>query len=193
MQRICVFCGSNTGNNPIYIEQAKQLGTTLAKHNISLIYGGTTIGLMGAIADAALAAGGKVIGIIPQRLADKPNMAHPNLTDLHIVESMHQRKAKMAELADGFIALPGGLGTFEELFEMLTWSQLDFHKKSCAVLNINGFYDKLTDFLDSVIAAQFMKPEHRQLLISESDPEQLLEKMQNYQAPTVSKWFNPPK
>ncbi|UYZ82815.1 TIGR00730 family Rossman fold protein [Entomomonas sp. E2T0] len=193
MQRICVFCGSNTGNNPIYIEQAKQLGTTLAKHNITLIYGGTTIGLMGAIADAVLAAGGKVIGIIPQRLADKPNMAHQGLTDLHIVESMHQRKAKMAELADGFIALPGGIGTFEELFEMLTWSQLDFHKKPCAVLNINGFYDKLTDFLDSVIAAQFMKPEHRQLLISESDPKQLLEKMHNYQAPTVSKWFNPPK
>ncbi|MFD1259779.1 LOG family protein [Entomomonas asaccharolytica] len=192
MQRICVFCGSNTGNNPIYIEQAKQLGTTLANHNITLIYGGTTIGLMGAIADAALAAGGKVIGIIPQRLADKPNMAHAKLTDIYIVESMHQRKAKMAELADGFIALPGGLGTFEELFEMLTWSQLDFHKKPCAVLNINGFYDKLTEFLDSVIAAQFMKPEHRQLLISESNPEQLLEKMQNYQAPTVSKWFNPP-
>lgn len=192
MKRICIFCGSNKGNDPVYAEQATLLGQTLAKANIGLVYGGTTAGLMGIVADAALAAGGEVIGIIPERLAEKSAMTHQGLSQLLVVESMHARKAKMAELSDGFIALPGGIGTFEELFEMLTWSQLGFHHKPTGVLNIKGFYDPLIQFLDSVIAAQFMKPEHRQLLINEAAPLKLLEKMRHYQAPTVNKWFDRP-
>lgn len=192
MKRICVFCGSNKGNNSIYAQHAELLGKTLAKEKIALVYGGTTAGLMGIIADAALAEGGEVIGIIPQRLADKSQMTHQGLSELFVVDSMHARKAKMAELSDGFIALPGGIGTFEELFEMLTWSQLGFHHKPTGVLNINGFYDPLMAFLDSVITAQFMKPEHRQLLINEADPQRLLDEMQHYQAPTVNKWFDRP-
>lgn len=190
MQRICIFCGSNKGDDPIYVEQAALLAATLAKQGITIVYGGTTAGLMGVIAEEALANGGKVIGVIPQRLADKKDMSHQGLTELHIVGSMHQRKSKMSELSDGFIALPGGLGTFEELFEMLTWAQLDFHQKPCAIFNINGFYDKLNLFLDDVAEAKFMKPEHRQLLICENNPEQLLEKMFHYQPSTVSKWFD---
>lgn len=192
MKRICIFCGSNKGNTPVYAEQAMLLGQTLAKASIGIIYGGTTAGLMGIVADAALAAGGEVIGIIPERLAEKSAMTHQGLSQLLVVESMHARKAKMAELSDGFIALPGGIGTFEELFEMLTWSQLGFHHKPTGVLNIEGFYDPLIEFLDSVITAQFMKPEHRQLLICETEPLTLLEKMRHYQAPTVNKWFDRP-
>lgn len=189
MQRVGVFCGSNFGSSVVYREHASLLGSFLAQQGVAVVYGGTRVGLMGAVADAALAAGGEVLGVIPQRLADKPNMAHRGLTELYVVESMHERKAKMAELADGFVALPGGLGTFEELFEMLTWSQLGFHCKPAAVLNIDGFYDKLVAFLEGVIGAQFMKPEHRDLLICEADPVVLLERMRGFKAPTVSKWF----
>lgn len=193
MKRICVFCGSNTGNKPIYVEQARQLGAALANHEISIIYGGTTVGLMGAMADAALRGGGEVIGIIPKHLADRPNMTHQNLSEVHIVDSMHQRKAKMAELADGFIALPGGLGTLEELFEMLTWSQLGLHRKPCGILNVNGFYNKLIELIDGAITAQFIKPEHRQLLITDSEPETLIAKMHVYRPPKVNKWFDEQK
>lgn len=191
MKRICVFCGSNTGNDPVYIEQAKQLGSTLAQQNIQLVYGGSSIGLMGAIADATLAACGKVTGIITQALLDKKT-AHSGLTELTVVQTMHERKSMMFNNADGFIALPGGLGTFEELFEILTWAQLGDHTKPCAVLNINGFYNKLIEFLDHSTDQQFMKPEHRNLLITGTEPNELLQKMRDYKAPQVSKWFKAP-
>lgn len=193
MKRLGVFCGSNKGNDAIYLAQAQLLGSTLAKHQIELVYGGTSIGLMGAVADAALAAQGKVIGVIPERLAANKDMAHQGLTELRTVGSMHERKALMFELADGFIALPGGMGTFEELFECLTWAQLGYHQKPCAVLNINGFYDGLINFLGAVTEAQFMKQEHLQLLLVDSQPEALLSKMKSYQAPTVSKWITDPQ
>jgi uncharacterized protein (TIGR00730 family) len=158
--RLCVFCGSSSGSSPIYVDQAKALGTALAQSGIDLVYGGASVGLMGAVADATLAAGGNVIGVMPQALVDK-EISHKGLTDLRIVGSMHERKALMAELADGFIALPGGLGTFEELFEVWTWAQLGYHRKPCALLNVDGFYDKLSGFLDDVVTRGFVKPSHR--------------------------------
>jgi len=186
--RLCVFCGSNPGRDPIYMDMACSLGETLARNGIELVYGGASVGLMGAMADAALANGGHVIGVMPQALVDK-EIAHTGLSDLRVVGSMHERKALMAELADGFIALPGGLGTFEELFEVWTWAQLGYHKKPCALLNIGGFYDKLASFLDDVVERGFVKPVHRSMLIVESDPARLIEAIRAYEAPQVIKWI----
>ncbi|MCC2654679.1 MAG: Rossman fold protein family [Microvirga sp.] len=186
--RLCVFCGSNAGQDPVYLASARALGEALAASGIGLVYGGASVGLMGAVADAVLAKGGDVIGVMPQALVDK-EIAHKGLSDLRVVRSMHERKALMAELADGFIALPGGLGTFEELFEVWTWAQLGYHRKPCALLNAGGFYDKLTDFLDDVVERGFVKPIHRAMLIVESDPAALIQAIRAYEPPKVDKWI----
>jgi uncharacterized protein (TIGR00730 family) len=186
--RLCVFCGSSSGQDPVYFEAARALGTTMAAQGVDLVYGGASVGLMGAVADAVLGTGGHVIGVMPQALVDK-EIAHRGLSDLRVVGSMHERKALMAELADGFIALPGGLGTFEELFEVWTWAQLGYHRKPCALLNAGGFYDKLTDFLDDVVERGFVKPIHRSMLIVENDPAALIGAVRAYQPPKVDKWI----
>ncbi|WP_459616047.1 LOG family protein [Bordetella sp. 2513F-2] len=189
LQSICVYCGSNSGRQPIYLEQARALARELARRNITLVYGGARVGLMGAVADTVMAEGGRVIGIIPQSLIDR-ELAHPGLTELHVVASMHERKTMMAERSDGFVALPGGVGTFEELFETWTWAQLGMHRKPCGVLNIAGYYDKLAGFLDHTVEEAFMRPEHRAMLAVESDPAALLDRFERYAPPTVSKWIS---
>ena len=186
--RLCVFCGSNAGQDPVYLQTARALGETLAANGIGLVYGGASVGLMGAVADAVLAKGGEVTGVMPQALVDK-EIAHKGLSDLRVVGSMHERKALMAELADGFIALPGGLGTFEELFEVWTWAQLGYHRKPCALLNAGGFYDKLISFLDDVTERGFVKPPHRAMLVVESEPAALIEAIRAYEPPKVIKWI----
>jgi len=188
MKKICVYCGSSPGRLPEYLESARTLSRELVKREIGLVYGGASVGIMGEIADAVLAEGGEVTGIIPQSLVDK-EVFHSGLTELKIVESMHERKALMAEMSDGFIALPGGLGTIEELFEVLTWSQLGFHKKPCALLNVKGYYDNLSLFLKHAVEEQFIKSIHRQMLLVEEKPEKLLESMATYSPPTVDKWI----
>jgi len=186
MNRICVYCGSSPGNDPAFLEAADHLGTTLAANNIGLVYGGASIGLMGAVADATLRHGGEVHGVMPRSLADK-EISHPSLTELIVTESMHERKTVMADLADGFIALPGGLGTFEELFEIWTWAQLGFHQKPIGVLNSQNFFDPLLAFLDQSSSAGFVKPAHREMLLVSSDPEELLTRFTAYQPPSTSK------
>ena len=186
MKRICVFCGSSPGAQPAYTQAARQLGQVLAKNKLGLVYGGGNVGLMGEIARVMLAAGGDVIGVIPQGLADK-EVAFTELTDLRIVGSMHERKALMAELADGFIALPGGLGTIEEFFEVLTWAQLDIHHKPCGLLNVCQYYSPLMQFLDKTVEQQFVEWEHRSMILIDEDPEALLTKFETYQPPQVDK------
>jgi uncharacterized protein (TIGR00730 family) len=185
MDKICVFCGSSPYSNSKYYTTAKGLARLLVKNKIGLVYGGSNIGTMKVIADTVLEAGGEVIGIMPQVLVDK-EIAHPGLTELHIVQSMHARKALMAELSDGFIALPGGIGTLEELFEILAWALLEIHKKPCGILNAHQYYDKLMDFLNHAAAEHFIKAEHHSILIMEEAPEILL--MNGYTAPKVKKW-----
>ncbi len=186
--RLCVFCGSNPGLEPSYLAMARALGRMLAQEKIALVYGGGAVGLMGAVADAALEGGGEVIGVIPQALMDK-EIGHRGLADLRVVGSMHERKALMAELASGFIALPGGLGTFEELFEVWTWAQLGYHRKPCALLNAAGFYDRLISFLDDVVERGFVKPIHRSMLIVEDEPAALIQAIRGYEPPVVDKWI----
>ncbi len=186
--RICIFSGSNPGRLPQYFSEARQFGRLLAEAHIGMVYGGASVGLMGAVADGCLEGGGEVIGVIPQSLVDK-ELAHKGLTEQHVTTSMHERKALMAELADGFVALPGGVGTLEELFEVWTWGQLGFHAKGCGLLNIAGFYDPLIGFLDHVAGEQFMKQPHRDMLIVESDPATMIERLQRYVAPVVTKWI----
>ncbi|KLK92000.1 LOG family protein [Microvirga vignae] len=186
--RLCVFCGSNEGQDPVYMEAARLLGETLARNGIELVYGGASVGLMGAVADAVLGNGGHVIGVMPQALVDK-EIAHTGLSDLRVVGSMHERKALMAELSDGFIALPGGLGTFEELFEVWTWAQLGYHRKPCALLNVSGFYDKLAHFLDDVVERGFVKTVHRAMLIVKDEPAALIDAIRSYEPPKVEKWI----
>ncbi|WP_044562524.1 TIGR00730 family Rossman fold protein [Azospirillum sp. B4] len=188
MRRLCVFCGSSPGFEPHFLEAARGLGRALAEAGIGLVYGGASVGLMGAVADAVLAAGGDVIGVIPESLKKK-EIAHAGLTDLRVVASMHERKALMAELSDGFIALPGGIGTFEELFEVWTWAQLGHHQKPCAIYNVAGFYDGLTAFLDGVVTAGFMKQNHRDMLVTADTAESLLDKLRAYEPPAVTKWI----
>lgn len=184
MKRLCVFCGANAGRDPIYREAAQALGTLLAEEGIGLVYGGASIGLMGAVADAARAAGGEVIGVIPRALM-KREIAHAGLADLRVVGSMHERKALMAELADGFIALPGGVGTLEELFEVWTWVHLGLHHKPCALLDVAGFYSGLARFLDHVEAEGFLREGVRDMLLVERDPAQLLAAMRAWRAPPL--------
>ena len=192
MNRITVFCASSFGTEKIYEEQAIALGKTLAEQNIELVYGGANVGLMGAVADGTLNAGGKVIGVLPNFLRSK-EIAHQGLTELILVESMHERKTKMNDLCDGVIALPGGFGTLEELFEMLTWAQLGLHKKPIAVLNINGFYDPLLELLQTMTEKGLLKEVNQKMLLVSEDIDDLLEQMKNYTAPTVGKWIDKKK
>ncbi len=190
--RICVFCGSNPGRLPIYRETAMALGTLLAREGIGLVYGGARVGLMGAVADAALAAGGEVIGVIPCALEAR-EVAHQGLTQLHVVATMHARKAMMAELSDAFVALPGGAGTLEEIFEVWTWAQLGDHRKPCGLLNVAGFFDGLTGFLDHAAGEGFMKDAHRGMLLAATTPEAMLAAFSAYQPPLgISKWLDLP-
>jgi uncharacterized protein (TIGR00730 family) len=188
MKRITVFCGSSFGTDEIYTEQAVLLGETLAKQNIELVYGGANVGLMGAVADGVLNNGGKAIGVLPNFLRSK-EIAHLGLTELILVESMHERKTKMNDLCDGVIALPGGFGTLEELFEMLTWAQLGLHKKPIAILNINGFYDSLLQLTENMVSKGLLKDVNQQMLLVSDNIDELLDKMKNYRAPTVGKWI----
>lgn len=184
---IAVFCGSSKGSDPSFIEAAEQFGTTLAKQGRTLVYGGAQVGCMGAIADQVLALEGHVIGVIPQKLK-RVEVAHQKLTELITVETMHERKAKMAELSDAFVALPGGAGTLEEWFEVFTWAQLGYHQKPCAILNVNGFFDPLLEMIDHTIDKGFMNPAYKDLILVSSDPEEMLEKLDHYQADYISKW-----
>lgn len=191
MKTICVFCGSSPGARPEYLHAARALGTLLAGQGIGLVYGGASVGLMGAVADAVLAGGGRVTGVIPRHLVSK-EVAHQTLADLRIVGSMHERKALMAELADGFIALPGGFGTFEELCEVLTWSQLGLHQKPVGLLNVLGYYDPLLALCDHGVREQFLKPEHRALLLCADEPPTLLARLRDYQPVALPKWIRSP-
>lgn len=189
LKSVCVFCGASPGARPIYHEAAANLGRSLAERSITLIYGGGAVGLMGVVADAALAAGGEVIGIIPQSL-ERAEIGHSGLTRLEVVDGMHARKARMAELADAFIALPGGLGTLEELFEVWTWGQLGYHAKPLGLLEVDGFYARLTDFLDHLVAERFVREQHRDILqVSESAAE-LLTLMDSWKPTAAPKWVD---
>lgn len=188
MKSICVFCGSNSGSNPSYTQAAQDLGKLLVQKNISLVYGGASIGLMGVIADIVLALGGKAYGVIPKSMLKK-EVAHEGLTELFVVESMHERKQKMYDLSDGFIALPGGLGTLDELFEILTWAQLGFHQKPCGILNTEAYFDNLLNFLDHIIEEKFMKEKNRKLYFTESNPTLLIEKMKTHSYNGEKKWI----
>lgn len=185
MQRICVYCGSKPGKRAEYKDAANELGQELIKQGIGLVYGGGQIGLMGQIADCVMAGGGEVTGIIPESLTGK-EVPHRGLTELKVVDGMHERKALMENLSDGFIAMPGGLGTFEELLEALTWSQLRFHQKPCAVFNVCGYYDRLIAFIDYATEEGFIKPHHRDALITDDNAERLLQKMKEYTAPKLA-------
>lgn len=176
MKRITVFCGSNYGNNPAFAQAAEQLAQLMVANNIGLVYGGGNIGLMGHIADEVLRLGGEVIGVIPRKLQER-EVAHSGLTQLHVVETMHERKALMANLCDGFIAMPGGIGTLEEIIEVFTWLQLDYHQKPCALLNVEGYYDKLDAFLKYMVSSNFLSEKTRQSMIVEENPELVLKKM----------------
>lgn len=189
MNRLAVFCGSKDGAHPVFREAAGTLGQALAARDIGLVYGGSRVGTMGAVADATLAAQGQAIGVLPHFLQEK-ELAHPGLTELHLVHSMHERKAKMSELADGFIILPGGPGTMEEFFEVFTWAQLGLHEKPCGVLNIDGYYDSLITLFDTMERQGFLIPEHRAMLIVESDPDRLLERFATYEAPHVKTYMD---
>ncbi|KIQ24886.1 LOG family protein YvdD [Flavobacterium sp. MEB061] len=188
MKSITVFCGSSFGTEEIYKEQAVLLGQTLAKQNIKLIYGGANVGLMGAVADGVLNAGGEAIGVLPDFLRSK-EIAHLGLTELIFVDSMHERKTKMNDLCEGVIALPGGFGTLEELFEMLTWAQLGLHKKPIAILNINGFYDSLIELTQTMVEKGLLKDVNQKMLLVSDNIDDLLNQMKNYTAPTVGKWI----
>lgn len=190
LRRLCVFCGSNPGRDPRFLAAARDLGAALAGAGIGLVYGGASVGLMGAVADAALAAGGEVVGVIPRALFDK-EVAHGSLSDLRVVGTMHERKALMAELSDGFIALPGGAGTLEELFEVWTWAQLGYHAKPCGLLDVAGFFGQLVAFLDGATAQGFMKAPHRDMLMVAETAGDLLQRFRSYTAPQVGKWIGP--
>ncbi|PKO85261.1 MAG: TIGR00730 family Rossman fold protein [Betaproteobacteria bacterium HGW-Betaproteobacteria-12] len=197
MKRICVFCGSNAGHDPRYRAEAEGLGRLLAARGIELVYGGGNIGLMGAVADACLAAGGSVVGVIPEALMGKEvagrAVDHRALTRMEVVDSMHTRKARMAELSDGFIALPGGFGTFEEFCEILTWGQLGFHVKPMGLLNVNGFYEPLLRLFDHAVGEGFLRQQNRAMALADTDIDGLLAQMENYRAEPVSKWLKEEK
>ncbi|WP_151087791.1 LOG family protein [Hymenobacter baengnokdamensis] len=192
MRSIAVYCGSSSGNQEVYTQQAQELGRELARRGITLVYGGGCVGLMGVIADAVLAEGGKVIGVIPGFLADK-ELAHKGCTELHVVETMHQRKLLMADLAEGFIAMPGGFGTLEELFEVLTWGQLGLHAKPIALLNVAGFYDQLLGLCDHMVSEGFVRTENRKQVLQNANATALLDAMTQYQPLRVEKWLTSEK
>ncbi len=184
----CVYCGSSPGRLEAYSIAARTLAKALVDRNIKLVYGGASVGIMGMVADTILQLGGQAVGVIPEALARK-EIAHKNLSELYITRSMHERKSMMAELSDGFIALPGGIGTLEELFEIWTWAQLGIHDKPCGLLNAGGYFDSLITFLDHAVAEQFVKKAHGSMLIVESDPETLLDRFQGYVPPVIPKWI----
>ena len=192
MKRLCVFCGSRAGVRPAYRAAAEALGALLAERGIELVYGGGNVGLMGIVADACLAAGGRVVGVIPRALLEW-EVGHEGLTRLEVVDSMHTRKARMAELADGFIAMPGGFGTFEEFCEILTWGQLGFHQKPMGLLNVNGFYDPLLAMFDRAVADGFLREQNRAMALADTGIDSLLAQMEAYRAEPVSKWLKEEK
>jgi uncharacterized protein (TIGR00730 family) len=188
MKTICIFCGSRSGARPVYAEAARRLGTALVARGLDMIYGGGHVGLMGVAADAVLAAGGRAVGVIVQSLVER-ELAHRGLTELHVVETMHQRKALMAERADAFVALPGGYGTGDELFEILTWAQLGFHARPIGLLNTAGYFDALLVWLDHMVREDFLRPRHRELLLVAEDVDPLLDRLREFKAtPTEPKW-----
>ena len=189
MKHICVFAGSSIGSQAAYAEAARELGHALVRRRIGLVYGGARVGLMGALADAALAAGGHVTGVIPQALVAK-EVAHAGLSDLRVVASMHERKALMADLADGFIALPGGWGTLEEFFEVLTWGQLGLHQKPCGLLNVRGYFDGLLSFIDHSIEERFVRRENRSMVLVDVSSEALLDRFEQYVPLAAEKWID---
>ncbi|HRY31513.1 MAG TPA: TIGR00730 family Rossman fold protein [Bacteroidales bacterium] len=188
MESVCVFCGSSSGVSPVYRDAARSLGHYLAKEGIRLVYGGASVGLMGELADAALESGAQITGVIPSFFSRK-EIAHKGLTELHFVDSMHERKLKMAALSGGFIALPGGYGTMDEFFEMLTWTQLDLHQKPVGLLNTNGYFDLLIRFFDHMTGEGFVRDAHRQALLCADNAEELLEMMNKYQPLRLEKWL----
>lgn len=187
LQNICVYCGSNKGNRPEYVDAAKELAHALVQKNLGLVYGGASVGIMGILADEVLRLGGRVTGVMPQSLIEK-EVGHDHLTHMHIVSSMHERKSKMAELSDGFIALPGGLGTLEEVFEVLTWGQLGFHTKPCALLNVCDYYAHLNTFLQHCVNEGFLKDVHLASLMIASSPSDILKRFESYQPSHEGKW-----
>jgi uncharacterized protein (TIGR00730 family) len=189
VKRVCVFCGSSSGADPQYQAAARQTGEALVRHGLGLVYGGGGIGLMKHLADAVLVAGGQVIGVIPESLMAR-ELGHREVADLRVVGSMHERKALMAELSDAFIAMPGGYGTLEEFCEVVTWSQLGLHAKPCGLLNVKGYYDPLTVLLDHAVGERFLRPEHRELVLIDEDPERLLEQLASYRPPALDKWLD---
>ena len=187
MKRICVYCGSSRGGRTDYANAARELAQVLVQSSIELVYGGADRGIMGILADTVLAAGGKVSGVIPKALVDK-EVAHAGLTELYVVDSMHERKSLMAGLSDGFVALPGGFGTLEEIIEVLTWGQLQFHSKPCGLLNTNGYFDLLLRFIGHAESEGFLRPQHREMLLVEKRPTMLINRLESYVAPDVGKW-----
>jgi uncharacterized protein (TIGR00730 family) len=188
VNRLCVFCGSNIGASPIYTHATRALTIELVARGVEVVYGGGNVGLMGILADAVLAAGGRVVGVMPRPLVAR-EIAHAHLSHLHVVDSMHERKALMTELADGFLALPGGFGTLEEFFEVVTWTQLGVHAKPCGLLNVNGFFDPLIEFLDHATDERFIRAEHRDLIIHDPRPAALLDRMEAFVVPDLPKWL----
>lgn len=191
MRSVCVFCGSNAGTRPEYLKAARALGRGLVEAGIGLVYGGAGVGLMAEVANACLEAGGSVVGVIPRTLVEK-ELAHSGLDDLRVVGTMHERKALMADLADGFVALPGGLGTLDEMFEILTWAQLGLHDKPCGLLDVDGYYRHLMAFLDHAVSQGFVHPEHRSMLVMAEEPAELLAEFALYRPPRVHKWIDRP-
>ena len=188
---ICVFCGANTGNDPVYENAAQSVGEMIARHHIRLVYGGGKIGMMGAVADAVLVSKGYVIGVIPYFL-ERKEVAHRGVQELISLSSMHERKARMFELSDAFVALPGGFGTLDELFEIITWAQLGLHEKPIGLLNVNGYFTPLLQMIDNMVAQGFVKTTLKELIIVADDSEELLQKMRDYVAPETEKWLNKP-
>jgi uncharacterized protein (TIGR00730 family) len=188
VRRVCVYAGSNPGSHPAYAEAAQALAATMAARGIGLVYGGGKVGLMGVLADTMLEHGGEAIGVMPQALIDR-EIGHPGLTELRVVRSMHERKSQMAELSDAFVAVPGGIGTLEELIEVYTWSQLGMHDKACGVLNVRGYYDHLAALLDHAVAEGFLRPQHRAVLSVAGEPAELLDRLAAFVPPAIGKWL----
>jgi len=189
-QRLCIFCGSQRGREPLYAAAAADMARLLAQHGITVVYGGGHVGMMGVLAEATLAAGGKVIGVIPEGLKRR-ELAHSNLTQLIVTRTMHERKQRMAELSDGFVALPGGFGTFEEFCEIVTWAQLGLHEKPCGLLNVNGYYDPLLAMFDHALHEGFLRPQYRGLVLTASESAALLAEMRGWRPPALEKWLTP--
>ncbi|MDP1532424.1 MAG: TIGR00730 family Rossman fold protein [Burkholderiales bacterium] len=189
MHSVCIFCGSNTGREAVYAEATRVLVQALAEAGVRIVYGGGNIGLMGVVGEAALAAGAHVIGVTPRKLLER-EVVHTGLSELHVVDSMHERKIMMAEISDAFVALPGGLGTLDEIFEMLTLNQLGVQRKACGLFNVSGFFDGLCDFLDHAVAERFIRVEHREMIIVEDEPSRMIKRLRAWQMPEVSKWMD---